>query len=120
MSEVGQQRRAGDGAPKDPTLGDVYALLLVIQSDQHTLRADHDAMQGAFLLDDLKKPDYADHRKRLKAEVDAEQLNAKFKRTLTERVLLFAASGVGLFLLVAALNSCLNYLSTHLVIQGTK
>jgi hypothetical protein len=100
------QRRAADKVV-DPTLSDIWAVLMEIKGA-------HDGILSAFVLDDLGKPDYTGHRLAHKAQMaDAEALQ-KYKTGLTKSLLDWAAKGLIVFLLVASLSSVTTYFREHL------
>ena len=100
------QRRASD-KEKDPTLGDIYAILMEIKGT-------HDGLLSAFVLDDLGKPDYAGHRLAHKTQIAEAAALQKYKTGLTKSLLDWAVKGMVALILVAVLNGSMNYIKDHL------
>lgn len=107
MTEAAQPQRRASDTEQAKTLADIYDLLM-------TMKAAHDGILSAFVLDDIGKPDYTGHRLAHKQQIADAAAMQSYKTGLTKSILDWAAKGVIVFVLAAILTSGMGYLKDHI------
>lgn len=91
-----QNRRSADHMPSGhtPTLIDVWTLLTEIRDRLDALERNFDTITTAFPIDDLKKPDYAGHRRQHVEITKGDELMDGYKHDATKQIIVIIVTFV--------------------------
>lgn len=100
MSEPEHNRRVSDLTPegKEPTIVDVWRLLSDMKDRVLVCEARHEEISDAFVLNDLKRPDYDGHRRAHLLQIDEAKKLDDYKMDATKKLIgMFVVFFIGMF-----------------------